>query len=72
MSLGLRAIYQIPSGRQGVPTGIDDGVRPRPIVLPADLCHLAQRTGVPTLFVGPNGTKQGMAFAAFEPRGTSG
>jgi hypothetical protein len=70
--LGLRAPYQIPSGHQGVPTGTYGGTRLRPIVIPADLCHLAQRTGVPTLFVGPNGTKQGMAFAAFEPGGTSG
>jgi hypothetical protein len=72
VSPGLRVIYQIPSGHQGVPAGIDDGARPWPTVLPTYLCHLAQRTSVPTLFIGPNGTKQGMAFAAFEPRGTSG
>ena len=71
MSLRLRAVYQIPSGQQGVPAGVG-GPCPEPIALAASLRHLAQRTGVPTLFGGPNGTKRGMAFAASDPRGASG
>jgi hypothetical protein len=66
------ATPQVPLGRPRVPAGTDGGVRPEPIALSAGLRHLAQRTGVPTLFGGPNCTKKGMAFAASKPRGASG
>ncbi len=72
MSIRLHATYQIPVGRPRVPAGINGGVCPEPIAFSAGLRHLAQRTGVPTLFDGSNATKKGMAFAASKPRGASG
>lgn len=71
MTFGFRAIYQIPLGQQAVPAGVG-GARPKPVSLTAGLRHLAERTGVPMLFGGPNGTKKGAAFAALQVREASG
>jgi hypothetical protein len=72
VSFRLRTIYRIPFGQLSVPAGIDGGVSPEPIALSVGPWHLAQRTGVPTLFDGPNGTEKGMAFAALQEREASG
>jgi hypothetical protein len=69
VSIGFRANYPVPLGQQGVPDG---GVCPKPVSLSAGLRHRAQRTGVPMLFGGPNGTKEGTAFAALQVREASG
>ena len=72
MSFRLDAIYLVPLGSR-MPAGIDGGVCLKPLSRSAGPRHRTQWTGVPALFGGPNGTtKQGMAFAAFEPRGDSG
>jgi hypothetical protein len=63
--------YEIPLGHV-MPTGIDGGACAKPIALSAGTRRRVVWTGVPALFAGPNGTKQGMAFAASEPRGASG
>jgi len=72
VSIRLRATYPIPSGHQCVPAGIDGGVCRKPVSLAAGPWHLADLIGVPAHVGGPNDTKQGMAFAVFEPRGASG
>jgi hypothetical protein len=72
VSSRLSAIYQIPLGHRGMPVGIDGGVCPETIAFSADLRHLAERTGVPSLFDGPNGTEKGAAFAALQEGEASG
>jgi hypothetical protein len=72
VSIGFRANYQVPLARPAAPAGIDGGVCPKPVSLSAGLRHRAQRTGVPMLFGGPNGTKEGTAFAALQVREASG
>jgi hypothetical protein len=72
VTFGLCAFYQIPFGQQAVPAGVGSGLRPKPVSLTSGLRHLAERTGVPMLFGGPNGTKKGAAFAALQVREASG
>jgi hypothetical protein len=72
VSIRLRASSAIPFGHLGMPVGIEGGACPEPIARSAGVCHLAQRTGVPSLFDGPNGAEKGTAFAALREREASG